>query len=569
MISILLSAVLRIVFIFIPPLLLPYILALTWLYTAHIVRQAFHCPKWLAGLVAVVFSNPFIFLVCALKLKNRRALAALAIFAGMIITGFTVLRLPEFGSQTILLQILVIAMTGAYVAVVAALPDKQHTPKWAYAPVLIHVASLFVLSAIGANLERRANCLNVEVARLAGVKWTEEDAIAFYTNGIPMTTEPYATLFNSEVFENFRIKDYQEPTARSVVTKEGIKLFNEFIVTNATILAQLDAATEATYLHLAQNHLPSHENLISYFSTLSGTVNWGRFYKLKLDVAAKEGDMKTVLDCLRRLKNIRTWYETSNTPLDGLLAGIFNSFMIHGINSSILQLPDEILPELQNDLQSYNNGVVEKIRFNLMHQQIIFNKSLRFFEAVLTNKSKAKFIPCFPQMIVIWRNCERLFWAEYHRQLILLLEQDAPNLYGVISEFENKIDGTIPLLPVFRTSPLSCVTLNLAKKDTHATAFTGIAVERYRRKHSTLPESLDALIPDFLDNIPLSIFNGEPLMYRTGEFEVPLVYEKIFTNIGYQVYGPVYRKISGAYEHFTVSFETNFNERAISEILDE
>ena len=59
--------VLRVIFIFMSPLLLPYILALTWLYTAHVVRQAFYCPKWLAGLIAVVFSNPFIFLVCALK----------------------------------------------------------------------------------------------------------------------------------------------------------------------------------------------------------------------------------------------------------------------------------------------------------------------------------------------------------------------------------------------------------------------------------------------------------------------------------------------------------------------
>lgn len=40
-----------------------------------------------------------------------------------------------------------------------------------------------------------------------------------------------------------------------------------------------------------------------------------------------------------------------------------------------------------------------------------------------------------------------------------------------------------------------------------------LAVERYRLRYDSLPESLDALIPEFMEAIPLEPFDGEPLRY--------------------------------------------------------
>jgi hypothetical protein len=45
-------------------------------------------------------------------------------------------------------------------------------------------------------------------------------------------------------------------------------------------------------------------------------------------------------------------------------------------------------------------------------------------------------------------------------------------------------------------------------------AKTGIALERHRLAHGEFPESLDALAPHFMENIPHDIINGQPLHYR-------------------------------------------------------
>ncbi len=44
-------------------------------------------------------------------------------------------------------------------------------------------------------------------------------------------------------------------------------------------------------------------------------------------------------------------------------------------------------------------------------------------------------------------------------------------------------------------------------------ACTAVAVERYRMKHNSLPESLEDLVPVYLDAVPLDPFCGEPLRY--------------------------------------------------------
>lgn len=47
-----------------------------------------------------------------------------------------------------------------------------------------------------------------------------------------------------------------------------------------------------------------------------------------------------------------------------------------------------------------------------------------------------------------------------------------------------------------------------------------LAVEQYRRAKGTLPESLDALVPEFIDKVPVCISDGTPFSYEKGELEM-------------------------------------------------
>ena len=48
-----------------------------------------------------------------------------------------------------------------------------------------------------------------------------------------------------------------------------------------------------------------------------------------------------------------------------------------------------------------------------------------------------------------------------------------------------------------------------------------VAVERFRRARVALPPSLDALVPEFISDIPRNARTGEPLLYEPGPIEIP------------------------------------------------
>lgn len=45
-------------------------------------------------------------------------------------------------------------------------------------------------------------------------------------------------------------------------------------------------------------------------------------------------------------------------------------------------------------------------------------------------------------------------------------------------------------------------------------ARTALAIERYRLAHGGLPETLDPLVPELMDAVPLDPYAGEPLRYK-------------------------------------------------------
>lgn len=51
-----------------------------------------------------------------------------------------------------------------------------------------------------------------------------------------------------------------------------------------------------------------------------------------------------------------------------------------------------------------------------------------------------------------------------------------------------------------------------------------IALERYRLDHQTFPDSLDALVPGYIDEVPPDRFDGLPIRYRLSELGTPVLY---------------------------------------------
>ncbi len=71
----------------------------------------------------------------------------------------------------------------------------------------------------------------------------------------------------------------------------------------------------------------------------------------------------------------------------------------------------------------------------------------------------------------------------------------------------------------------------------YRTLRTGLAVELFLQKYGKLPDTLEELVPEFLPEIPVSPFSGEPLRYEKGKLERLGGKGEIIEFQGYRIYG--------------------------------
>ncbi len=73
------------------------------------------------------------------------------------------------------------------------------------------------------------------------------------------------------------------------------------------------------------------------------------------------------------------------------------------------------------------------------------------------------------------------------------------------------------LIRILFPSQERAIALNMRARGVLGSARAALAAERYRMAHGDWPASLDALVPDYLDAVPLDLFDGQPLRMRRTE----------------------------------------------------
>jgi len=125
------------------------------------------------------------------------------------------------------------------------------------------------------------------------------------------------------------------------------------------------------------------------------------------------------------------------------------------------------------------------------------------------------------------------FYLEHMGDLIAAAEMPWPEALDEADRVAGRLDAlgrgsfltrmrhVIPLLlaPALE-APFESVARSVAMS---AAADAAIACERYRRRHGELPEKLDQLVPEFLPELPVDPYTGEPLQYVVRDDEY-LVY---------------------------------------------
>ena len=537
--------------------LVPYFLALSWFYTAHILKRSFSIRTTTAAVVSFALAIPplplFTLLFCAEKKKRHVTAAALGVLAcAAVAAGFT--------SQAGTLQLLGLLAAAAFITAVATFSSKNKYPLWIWLPLVLMAVNAFWMNGKDAEFELRANLAEEQALETAGIPWTPRDALALYTNGVPMSAEPYATLTGTNVFweagKFVPVSNFQWRFSRGY-----FYAFQEFAATNATLAALLDEASGVQNFRPA-NEMPAKGPWLptGYFNT-GLLASWAGWYRLKLGAADFQNDAHTMLDSLRRMKTICSWLEDSPAHLDWMAANTLRAMMLSGTAATLPKLPDELLPFLQYETLDFQDALDLRLRRTLMNERVVFSLALNHLTTQSGMKSanmpfKSRLLCRLPRMASMWKNCERVAYYEDMKEAFLFLNKEGRITTGTAERYEETRRET--RLPLARSMPLikEYTFTNFARvNEFNNAAMIGIAVERYRRARGALPESLGELAPDFLEDIPLSSVNNEPLAYISGEFEFPVATRAAARYLvdGYMVRGPVHDEETGAATAFAVA----------------
>ncbi len=114
---------------------------------------------------------------------------------------------------------------------------------------------------------------------------------------------------------------------------------------------------------------------------------------------------------------------------------------------------------------------------------------------------------------------DQRFYLTRMARLIRAAENKGPAGLKEVAEMENELTRErFPFRRMLSRMILPSLFKAMEKNVRHVTtlrcAQAACAVERYQRKHQSLPPTLEALVPQFLDAIPQDPLSGQPLKYR-------------------------------------------------------
>lgn len=121
-------------------------------------------------------------------------------------------------------------------------------------------------------------------------------------------------------------------------------------------------------------------------------------------------------------------------------------------------------------------------------------------------------------VLVGFQQVDQLAYLRACADFLRMLEEPESTWWPNIKAWQARVDGLSNLRIATKEFPAwGIVRQSLRSRAYLRCAAAGMAVERYRLRHGSLPPDLSALVPDTMDAVPLDPFDGEPLRYRVDE----------------------------------------------------
>ena len=238
-----------------------------------------------------------------------------------------------------------------------------------------------------------------------------------------------------------------------------------------------------------------------------------RMLALEANVRAHRGDAKGVADSIETMHRLGESLKNEPVMISQLVR-----IAIAGINADLIR---KTVPQVE-----YSDEDLE--RLSKMLKDADFHRGLRTsmlgervlgIVAIRDPDSLGEELPSrFPKFV---QSAWLVHYLEAIDQPIAAMQKSFPQVLDDLEQFEKDVENSVSgagglrgimtalLAPAFEAA----ATATARAEMTNDALQTAIAIEQYRRKNGKLPETLAALVPEFLEKVPVDPFDGHPLRY--------------------------------------------------------
>jgi len=527
--------------------LLVYATILMWHYATYLARHRVGLSLWKSvvwGFTVVILPlGIFTFwLPCLVGLRERKALK---LFAGwFLLTCVTVafsiaLKLPHDHVAVCAASVLLLAL---WVMTLMSISDVRRVGRWAYLPpVFLALLHLYVI-ALNLRLDACVARQILEEQRESRSSLTWEEAFHTYTNGV--SASDYSILMSEEMRHILKAS-YPKNFSPWLFSDEEIEAFEVCVQANTVFLAEFDRVLiqEPPVCFAPTNVVEM--GFVAYPSNFSALFGVSNFYRMESTCAWRRNDTQRVLEADLRMQALKRYCEHSLDFYYWITLLHIENQRLSALSSALAILPDSALEQLktsmaQRDFRELDDRVRRIIQMQLFTNTTQINYVLR---DVVRKKTvwyvdiwglEERSVSC--SVLRLWWRYEQLGLLKYYTQFFLCRNQ-GQYLWDSHScpVCEKPQEDSLPLISSMFVANLDNIFLKMPchMLDSQDTFFLAITVEQYRRKYQNLPETLETLVPEFLDAVPISRITEKPFEYAAGMVSPPYA-PKILIN-GYSV----------------------------------
>lgn len=394
--------------------------------------------------------------------------------------------------------------------------------------LLVLLIGVLVLVFIRVNLKNKLSS-RLEAIRAAGEPVTFAELNQFYSIPFDVENSAYIILDAAAYYQEpddltlLPVIGTGELPGRTNDMSEEIKeIISLYLAKNKKSLELLHTTAGLKYGRYSVDFTQGLGTLLPHIGEMRKCV---QMLQLEVILAAENGKSDTAFDSIKSIFSAAESLNKEPVMVSQLVRIAYQSLGISSMEYTLnkTDFSDEQMAELcakLKDIEDSNGILCAVLGERIFALDMLMHPKLMYFDFSAPNNSSS--FLSLPPVLFLYKvtglnESDAILLIDYMDDVIKTLELPPEQRKEADKVFDKKINN-IPkkniLFRKFVPSLGRTITSDLRNIALIRSARTALSVQRYRLKYNKLPDSLDDLVPDYLESVPLDPFDGKELRYK-------------------------------------------------------